>query len=122
MSLLAQINNAAHTGAFGHNPRSEPTLAQLAAGNYKKGVVMVKGLSIAIENPAYTYRKGMDKTGQQWMCLMQAHYGYIQGYKGNDGDDMDVFTVLPLKTTRCISSIKKQQTAILTNTKSCLVF
>ena len=54
MSLLAQINNAAHTGAFGHNPRSEPTLAQLAAGNYKKGVVMVKGLSIAIENPAYT--------------------------------------------------------------------
>lgn len=91
MSLLAQINNAAHTGAFGHNPRSEPTLAQLAAGNYKKGVVMVKGLSIAIENPAYTYRKGMDKTGQQWMCLMQAHYGYIQGYKGNDGDDMDVF-------------------------------
>jgi len=91
MSLLAQINNAAHTGAFGHNPRSEPTLAQLAAGNYKKGVVMVKGLSIAIENPAYTYRKGMDKTGQQWMCLMQAHYGYIQGHKGNDGDDMDVF-------------------------------
>ena len=91
MSLLAQINNAAHTGAFGHNPRSEPTLAQLAAGNYKKGLVMVKGLSIAIENPAYTYRKGMDKTGQQWMCLMQAHYGYIQGHKGNDGDDMDVF-------------------------------
>ena len=91
MTLLSQINTAAHQGAFGRNPRSEPTPAQLAAGNYKKGVVSVHGLSIAIENPAYTYRKGIDKTGQQWMCLMQAHYGYIQGVKGNDGDEMDVF-------------------------------
>lgn len=106
--LLAQINNAAHQGAFGQNPRSEPTLAQLAAGNYKKGVVMVKGLSIAIENPAYTYRKGIDKSGQQWMCLMQAHYGYIQGHKGNDGDEMDVF----------IGNVPENDTVYIVNQKT----
>jgi len=107
-ALLSQINNAAHQGAFGHNPRSEPTLAQLAAGNYKKGVVMVKGLSIAIENPAYTYRKGMDKSGKEWMCLMQAHYGYIQGHKGNDGDEMDVF----------IGNVPENDTVYIVNQKT----
>lgn len=90
-ALLSQINNTAHQGAFGNNPSPEPTLAQLEAGNYKKGHITLHGLDIAIENPAYTYRKGMDKTGQKWTCLMQAHYGYIKGYKGNDGDELDVF-------------------------------
>ncbi|TQC96421.1 hypothetical protein FK216_12090 [Moraxellaceae bacterium AER2_44_116] len=107
-ALLSQINNTAHQGAFGHNPRSEPTLAQLAAGNYKKGVVMVKGLSIAIENPAYTYRKGMDKSGKEWMCLMQAHYGYIQGHRGNDGDEMDVF----------IGNVPENDTVYIVNQKT----
>jgi hypothetical protein len=69
---------------------------------------MVKGLSIAIENPAYTYRKGLDKTGQQWMRLMQAHYGYIQGHKGNDGDEMDVF----------IGNVPENDTVYIVNQKT----
>jgi len=107
--LLSQINNAAHQGAFGNNPSPEPTLAQLEAGNYKKGHLTLHGLNIAIENPAYTYRKGIDKTGQKWTCLMQAHYGYIKGYKGNDGDELDVFVGhVPENDTVYIINQKKQ--------------
>ncbi|HQZ60428.1 MAG TPA: hypothetical protein PLQ39_12200, partial [Acinetobacter sp.] len=68
----------------------------------------INGLDVAIENPAYTYRKSTDKTGQQWSCLMQAHYGYINGYKGNDGDNVDVF----------VGSIPENDTAYIINQKT----
>lgn len=106
---FAAVNNAANEGAFGNNPRPEPTLAQLAAGNYKKGHVTLHGLNIAIENPAFSYRQGVDANGQKWSCLMQAHYGYIKGFKGNDGDEMDVFVGhVPESDTAYIVNQKKQ--------------
>ena len=76
--------------------------------NNTKGRITINGLDVAIENPAYTYRKSTDKTGQQWSCLMQAHYGYINGYKGNDGDNVDVF----------VGSIPENDTAYIINQKT----
>lgn len=107
-NTFAQVNNAAHTGALGNNRLPMPSNAQLDAGNYAKGHIRINGLDVAIENPAYTYRKSTDKTGQQWSCLMQAHYGYINGYKGNDGDNVDVF----------VGNVPENDTAYIINQKT----
>lgn len=91
-AIFLHIETAAHGGAFGHNPIPEPTEAQCQAGNYKMGRVSLYGLPIAIEQPRGTYRTGIDaKTGKRWSSRMAAHYGYISGTKGNDGDGMDCF-------------------------------
>ncbi|MDC8446086.1 MAG: hypothetical protein LV471_09210 [Nitrosomonas sp.] len=91
-TTFLNIENAAHGGAFGKNPIPEPTEAQCKAGNYKMGRVSFQGLSIAIEQPRGTYRTGIDsKTGKRWTSRMAAHYGYISGTKGADGDGVDCF-------------------------------
>ena len=58
---------------------TEPTEAQIAAGNYRKGLVYMHGLAIRIENPRGTVRKGKNKgTGKAWESPpLPTHYGYI---------------------------------------------
>jgi hypothetical protein len=51
------------------------------------------GLSIYIENPEGSIRKGKD-----WASRAPAHYGYIFGYFGADGDEMDCYIGPHLKT------------------------
>ena len=85
------IDAGAHQAATGHNALAEPTAAQRAAGNYKLGRIVVQGLRIAIENPRGTYREGVDADGAAWRCRMAAHYGYLSGTRGADGDGVDVF-------------------------------
>lgn len=87
-----RIEQAAHAGAFGQNPLPEPTPAQCQAGNYKVGRLRLYDLPIAIEQPRGSYRTGIDgKTGKRWASRMAAHYGYINGTRGNDGDCVDCF-------------------------------
>src|ERR1700690_3985520 len=50
-----------------------------------------KGLTIQIENPAGTVRKGKSKTGKTWQTTMSYDYGFVDGTKGVDGDEVDVF-------------------------------
>lgn len=91
-STFLQIETAAHGGAFGNNPIPAPTEAQCLSGNYKVGRASIYGLAIAIEQPRGSYRTGIDsKTGKRWASRMAAHYGYINGTKGNDGDCVDCF-------------------------------
>jgi len=91
-ATFLNIENAAHSGAFGLNDQAVPSDAQCAAGNYKKGRVTLHGLALAIEQPRNSYRTGIDaKTGKRWVNRMAAHYGYICGTKGNDGDEVDCF-------------------------------
>lgn len=91
-STFLHIENAAHGGAFGNNTIPEPTEAQCIAGNYKVGRANLYGLPLAIEQPRGSYRTGIDaKTGKRWVSRMAAHYGYISGTKGNDGDAVDCF-------------------------------
>ena len=79
------LDNAAHSAATSPlNLRPAPTVAQGKAGNYRKGHWKINGIKISIENPAGSYRK------PEWPRL-QAHYGYVKGTKGADGDHVDIF-------------------------------
>jgi hypothetical protein len=92
LELFSRIESAAQDGAFGQNPRPLPTDAQCNSGNYKVGRVEAFGLKLAIEQPRNSYRTGIDKkTGGRWTTRLAAHYGYISGTKGADGDPVDVF-------------------------------
>ena len=70
---------------------TNPTEAQKAAGNYKKGHVKIDGFDVSIENPKGSTRSGKDASGKQWEQEMQNTYGYIRGTEGVDGDHIDVF-------------------------------
>lgn len=89
--IFSKIEQAAHAGDYGCNPRPLPSDAKNIAGNYAKGKVPWRGLVFSIEQPRNSYRCGTDANGKQWQSLMRAHYGGILGVRGNDGDLMDVF-------------------------------
>ena len=82
-SALRRARNATHT---------DPTPAQAEAGNYAKGELQIHGMTVKIENPKDTTRRGYDKDGKQtWSRVMQADYGYFKGTKAADGDAVDCF-------------------------------
>lgn len=89
----AELDMAAHDAATSPlNARPEPTQAQKEAGNYKVGRINLHGLNISIENPEGSVRRGVDpETGKPWENELAAHYGYIRGTEGNDGDHVDTF-------------------------------
>ena len=88
----ATVDESAHEAAASpQNGRPEPSEAQKAAGNYKKGHVVVSGLDLSIENPQGSTRSGVDQSGKQWEIKLKSHYGYIKGYEGKDKDHIDVF-------------------------------
>lgn len=64
--------------------------AHAEAGNYQKGHVNVGGLDISVEIPAGGTRRGVGPGGEPWEATMPAHYGYIKGTEGADGDHVDV--------------------------------
>ena len=68
-----------------------PTPAQKEAGNYRKLHTSVHGMRIAIETPEGHERTGTGKDGKKWSVKMPAHYGYVKGTKGKDGDQVDVY-------------------------------
>lgn len=79
------IDQAAHSAATSDlNLLRKPTEAQAKAGNYKKGRARIAGLPLTIENPAGSKRR------PEWPPL-SAHYGYVRGTEGADGDHVDVF-------------------------------
>lgn len=83
--LKAFIDSEAHAAATSpHNLRRQPTAPQREAGNYKLGHCRIGPLRISIENPAGSKRR------PEWPT-MQAHYGYVRGTEGADGDHVDVF-------------------------------
>ena len=56
---------------------ANPTESQRESGNYRKGKVKLRNLTIAIENPKGSVRRGKDKLGNLWETTMNSHYGYI---------------------------------------------
>ncbi|MGL5293155.1 MAG: hypothetical protein ACRC9V_05250, partial [Aeromonas sp.] len=70
---------------------TNPTAAQKDSGNYSKGHITYSGLSIAIENPAGSYRSGVGEDGKAWKVRMVNDYGYIKRTEGADNDPVDVF-------------------------------
>lgn len=86
------LEDAAHAAAPSpKNERPEPTPAQAEAGNYAKGHFKIDGLDVSIENPEGSVRKDMKNVPPKWENQMKAHYGYIRGTVGQDGDHIDTF-------------------------------
>ena len=75
----------------GGRVNTNPTEAQKAAGNYKKGHTTFQGLDITIENPKGSKRSGVGDGVKRWSVTMPAHYGYIKRTEGADGDHVDVY-------------------------------
>lgn len=67
------------------------TPEQKESGDYKKGHVKIQDFDIAIENPKGSARSGVDKDGKEWSQEMHNTYGYFEGTKGKDSDDVDCF-------------------------------
>lgn len=49
------------------------------------------GLSIAIENEAGSIRRWRDRDGNEGSTVMRWPYGYIEGIRGADGEDVDAY-------------------------------
>ena len=94
MTSYTSIEAAAHAGANGHNDRRAPTAAQAVAGNYLKGRVTVHGMRLAIENPRGSLRHWESRDGRKGTTQMRFHYGYFEGVKGADGDELDVLSLI----------------------------
>lgn len=78
--------------AKGGAVNTKPSDAQKASGNYKKDHIKLHGLDISIENPKGSNRSGSGGDGKEWKSPpMPAHYGYIRGTVGKDGDHVDCF-------------------------------
>lgn len=67
------------------------TPEQKESGDYKKGHAKIQDFDIAIENPKGSVRSGVDKDGKEWSQEMHNTYGYFEGTKGKDSDDVDCF-------------------------------
>lgn len=93
-SAAHTTDRLAHQAATSpNNDLPHPTPEQKESGEYVKGHLTIAGLPIAIENPQGSKRSGVDADGQEWSVTMQSHYGYIEGTKGADGDEVDVIVV-----------------------------
>jgi len=75
------------------DPRSipEPTEKQIKSGKYPKRLIKWHGLKIRIENEEGTIRRGIGPDGIPWETEFKYPYGYIEGFKGLDKDELDVF-------------------------------
>lgn len=89
---LNHIDEQAHNAATSPlNDDPEPTEQQKEENNYKTGDFKLLGLNICIENPEGSLRAGIDENGESWSNTLTAHYGYIDGTMGIDGDEIDCF-------------------------------
>jgi hypothetical protein len=55
------------------------------------GHVTIDGLDVSIENARGSVRSGVGPDGKPWSVEMPAHYGYVRGTEGHDGDHVDVY-------------------------------
>ena len=65
-------------------------------GNNSKGYKLqgrteFQGLPIAIENRKGSVRRGKNEDGSSWQTRFKRPYGYIEGTKGADGEEVDVY-------------------------------
>lgn len=70
---------------------TEPSEAQIEAGNYKKEHRSIQGLDITIENEKGSTRSGTSREGKEWSIELKHDYGYIKSTQGADKDHIDVF-------------------------------
>lgn len=86
--LVAESLPEAAREAMGHE---EATKAMKESGNYRKGHCRIAGFDVTIEQPAGSYREGVDPDGTPWKTRMNHHYGFLKKTVGADGDHVDAF-------------------------------
>lgn len=86
-----QAEDAARTSSYGPNRHRQPTPGMQKAGNYKLGRTSIRGIQISIEQPRGSVRRGTKPNGSSWESRLAAHYGYLTGTTGADGDGIDCF-------------------------------
>ena len=59
-----------------------------------------QGLPIAIENDKGSVRSGKNEDGSSWRTKFRTPYGYIEGTKGADGDEIDAYVGPDKKSTK----------------------
>lgn len=85
----AAVPEDLNEGDARRNP-GEPNAEQARAGRYNKPRIEWRGLTLAIENPAGSVRRGRNRHGVTWEVRMRFDYGEILGTMGVDGDPVDV--------------------------------
>lgn len=95
------IRDLAHSAATSPLSGKQPTQAQISAGVFKKGHIVLHGMRISIENPQGSIRRGTDKNGKSWASPMHAHYGYFKGTTGADGNHIDCFIGPDCENPKC---------------------
>jgi phage gp29-like protein len=83
---------AALSAVGGSKPRMARALGALFGGfgGVRKRYEFC-GLPIAIENPIGSIRLWTDETGRQGATRMACDYGFIEGYKSGDDEELDVY-------------------------------
>jgi len=90
------------------NP-GEPDAQQSASSEYRKPRMSWRGLTIAIENPAGSVRRGRNRHGVTWEQRMAFDYGEIEGTLGVDGDPVDVFIGPMLDTATMVYVVHQRR-------------
>jgi hypothetical protein len=88
---LAMTTLAAAHDSAARRAHPAPTRAQAEAGNYRMAHIVLHGLPITIENARGSTRRGIGGDGKPWESVLPAHYGYIKGTNGADGDHVDCY-------------------------------
>lgn len=88
MTSGAKVENLTEPGL--RRSPGEPDAGQAASGEYRKPRIPWRGLTLAIENPAGSVRRGRNRAGVTWEVRMRYDYGEIVGTMGVDGDPVDV--------------------------------
>lgn len=70
---------------------------KLADAEHKlQGHLVHQGIPVAVENRRGSVRSGVDKDGKPWRTVMKHPYGYLEGSRGADGEEVDAY-VGPVK-------------------------
>lgn len=69
----------------------KPSKIKTKIGNYQKGHLSLKGLSLTIENAKGSKRGEKDRFGVKRFVIMPAAYGYIRGTIGADNMQVDCY-------------------------------
>ena len=86
------FSDGGHVHTAAHEAETEPSEAQIKAGNYRKGHVRLHGFDISIETRKGAARRGIGKDGMPWENVHgSAHYGYIRRTVGADSENVDAY-------------------------------
>ncbi len=74
-----------------------------------QGKTEVQGIPVAIENRRGSVREGKNDDGSSWKTKFKVPYGYIEGTKGADGEEIDAYVGPDKSSTKAFVVHQKQE-------------